>query len=118
MIFIDRQKTLQVLRLLRSPLHRKKIDDLNKQKRLAFAGVTHRINELAQSGNKPIIANPQQWTTRNITHACRFHDENTRTPFSKTTIPVEVLLSHKAILSRTPGDHGRNPRSATSLKAA
>src|SRR5215213_3261144 len=108
MIIIHSQKTLQVLRLLRSSLHGKKIDDLNKQKRLAFAGFTHRIDELAQSRNKPIVTYPQQWTTRNITHASGFPDEHPRMSFTKTTIPVEVLLSHKAVFSRTPWDHGRN----------
>src|SRR5690242_6635705 len=113
MLICNRQKPLQVFRASGPPLHREKIDDLNEQQRLTAARFFHRLNQLAQSGNKAIVADAQQWTTRNIAHARRLNNEHTRASFRKTSIPVEVLLRHKTIFSRTPRHHRRHPRATT-----
>src|ERR1043165_8664606 len=109
---VNLQKPLQILRLLRSPLHRKEIDDLNKQQRFTAARFLHRVDQLPQPRNEPIVADPQQWTTRNVAHARRFNDEHARTSFSKAAIPIEVLLRHKAVFGRTPRHHRGHPRAA------
>src|SRR6185369_7864287 len=110
------QKSLKVFRTLRTSLHRKKINDLNKQQRLPIARFTHSLDELAQPGNKSIIADSKQWTTRNIAHTRRLNNKHTRPPFSKTAVPVEILLRDKAVLGRAPGHHRRYPRTTPCLE--
>src|SRR5215213_186328 len=112
MSIIHLKKSLKILRTFRTSLHRKKVDDLNKQQRLSFTRFTHSLNKFAQSGNKSIVTDTKQWTTRNVAYASRFNYQHTRTPFSKTSIPIEILLRYKAIFSRAPGHHCRHPRTA------
>src|ERR1051325_10560553 len=118
MPIVHPQKTLKVFHPLRPPLHREKIDDLNEQQRLPVTRLTHSLDEFAQSGNESIVADTQQWTTRNIAHTRRLDDEHARPPFSKTSIPVEVLLRNKPLFGRAPGHHRRHPRSAARLEFA
>src|SRR5690242_300571 len=118
MIWRDLQEALKVLRLLRTPLHCEKIDDLDKQQRLAAARFFHRLDQLAQTGNESIIADAEQWTTRNVAYARRFDHQHTRPTFSKALVPVEVLLRHESIFSRTPWHHRRHPRATERFEPA
>src|SRR5215213_11064254 len=118
MMIVNSQKTLKILRLLRPSLHCKKVDDLNKQKRLTTARFAHSVNKLAQPRNETIITDPKQWSTRNIAHARRFDHEHSRTSFSKSSIPIKILLRDKAVLGCTPRHHRRYPRPAARLEIA
>src|ERR1043165_3994038 len=118
MSIIHFQEALKIFRTLRTTLHRKKIDDLNEQQRLPLASLTDNLGEFAQSGDKTIVADSKQRTTRNITHACRFDDQHTRPPLREPAVPVEILLRHKSIFRRAPGHHRRHPRAAARLEFA
>src|SRR5204863_7546483 len=88
------------------------------EKRLPLTRFSHHFDKLAQSWNESIVANAKQRTTRNVTHASRFHHAHARSSFSKTTIPVEVTLRDKSIFSRAPRNHRRHPRAAARLTTA
>src|SRR6185437_11039198 len=115
MLIVNRQKSLKVFLLLRTSLHGEKVDDLNKQSRVAATRLTNSLDQLAQTGDESIVPDAQQRTTRNITHARRLDDEHTRTSFSKSSIPIKVLLRDKAILCRAPRHHRRHPRPVARL---
>src|SRR6185369_2724938 len=118
MPIVNLQKTLKVFHALGPSLHRQKIDDLDKQQRLPVTRFTYSFDQFAQSRNKSIVANTKQWTTRNVAHACRLDDEHAGPPFSKASIPIEVLLRYKTIFSRAPRHHRRHPRAATRFEFA
>src|ERR1051325_9772835 len=102
MLIIHLQKALEVFRTLRTSLDREKVDDLNEQQRLPITRFTHRLDEFAQPRNKTIVADPKQWTTRNIAHASRLDDQHTRPAFGKTSMPVEVFFSVETDSFRPP----------------
>ncbi len=108
----DLKKFLEVLCSLRSPLHRQKIDDLNKQERLTATRFAHRLDELPQARNKPVVTDPQQRSARNITHARRFDHQHRRAAFREPLVPIEILLRDKAVFSGAPGHHRGHPGAA------
>src|SRR5262249_48964182 len=112
MVVTDHKKALKIFLLLRPSLHCEKVDDLNEEERLAMARFPHRLDQLAQPRNKPIVTDAQQRATRNIAHARRFDHEHSRTPFSKPSIPIKVLLRDETVLGRAPWHHRRHPRPA------
>src|SRR5688572_4901033 len=118
MPIVNLKKSLEVFRAFRPSLHRQKIDDLNKQQRLAATRFLHHIHQLLQPRDKPVIAYTQKRTARNITHASRLDDEHCRPPFSKARVPIEVLLRDKPVFSRAPGHHRRHPRAASRLESS
>ena len=65
-----------------------------------------------------IVADAQQWTTRNIAHAGCFYDEHARASVSKAPVPVEILLCDDAVFSRAPRHHRRHPRPAARFERA
>src|SRR6185503_4222689 len=109
MLFTDLKKSLEVLPTFRSSLHRQKIDDLNEQQRLSATRLTHHLHQLLQSWYEPIIPDPQQRPTRNITYTRRLDHQHRRTSLSKPAIPIEVLLRDKPVLSRAPRHHRGHP---------
>src|ERR1043166_5014245 len=116
MLISDLQETLKELCLLRPSLHRQKIYDLNKQQRLAATRLLHCLDQLAQTGNESIVADAQQWTTRDVAHARSFDDQYAGTPFREAPIPIEVLLRDESVLRRSPRHHRRYPRAAACLE--
>src|SRR5690242_8838317 len=118
MPIVHLQETLKIFRALRPSLHGEKINDLNEQACLAVTRFTYSLDEFAQTRNKSIVTDTQQWTTRNIAHARRLDYEHTRASFGKASIPIEVLLRDKPIFGRAPWHHRRHPRAAARLEFA
>src|SRR5215213_4908299 len=102
MVLINLQKALKVFQLLRPPLHREKINDLNEQESLTITRLSHHLDELPQSRDETIVADAKQRTTRNVAHAGRLNDQHSGPPFRKASIPIEVLLRHKTVVRRPP----------------
>src|ERR1051326_1435341 len=118
MPIIHFQEALKIFRPLRTTLHSQKVDDLNEQQRLPITRFTHSLDEFAQSGNKTIVADTKQWTTRNIAYTSSFDNKHARPSFREPAVPVEILARYKAIFRRAPGHHRRHPRAAARFEFA
>ncbi len=105
----DREKLREVPRWIRPPPDRQEIDDLNKQPRLAAAGLAHDAHEVAQSRQKAIVSDPQQWATGYFPDACRLDNNRARAAARETLIPVENVGGYDAVFTGTPRNHGGHP---------
>src|SRR5688500_10236301 len=77
---------------------------------MATASVANCLDELLQTGHESIITNPQQRTTGDIADPGGFDDEGCRSSFSKSAIPVQVVLGDESVFGRAPRHHRGNPR--------
>ena len=94
---------------------RKKVDDLDEEPGLAFTRDTDGLDELAQSGHKAIVSNPEERPAWDIADARRLDDDRTRLAARKPLVPIENFSGDKAFLGRAPGHHGGHPCPVTEL---
>ena len=55
------------------------------------------------------MADAQERPTGNVTHSRGFDDQRCWLALSESTIPIEIVLGHKSVFGRAPGDHCRHP---------
>src|SRR5206468_2241718 len=106
------QKALKELRRIGPAFYCEKINDLNKELGVTFACFAHRLHQFLQSRQKSIVTNSQERSTRNVANARSFDNQSGRLSFSKSAIPIKIVLGNESVFSRAPGHHCRNPRAA------
>ena len=80
----DAEELREVSRGIRATADGQEIDDLDEQTRFAATGFAHHSHEVAQAGQKAIVADPQQRAAWNLTDARRFDNNRARTPASES----------------------------------
>src|SRR5205085_6092049 len=108
----DLKETLKVFRALRPPLYGKEVDDLNEKFGVTLACLANRFDKLLQSRQESIVTDPKQRTAGNIANPGSFDDQRRRLSFSKSSIPIEIVLRDEAVCGRAPRHHRRHPSAA------
>src|SRR5205085_128467 len=114
----DFQKPLKVFRPFRPPLYGQEVDDLNEKFSVSLARVANGFDKLLQTRQESIVTDPKQRTAGNIANAGSFDDERRRLSFSKSSIPIEIVLRDKAVCGRAPRHHRRHPTAAGKIQIA
>src|SRR5436309_10218060 len=107
--FGDREKTIKILRRVRTPFDRKEIDNLNEKFRMTFAGCPDCFDKFLQPWKKTVVSDAQQGTAGNVPYAGCLDDQRSGTTLCKSSIPIKVVLGYKTIFSGSPWDHCWHP---------
>jgi hypothetical protein len=99
-----------------TPADREEVDDLDEQLRASAARAAHGVDQLRQSRDEAIVADAQQRTARNVTHAGGLDDERRRLSLSEALVPAEHAGRNEAVVSRPPRHHRRHPRPVGQLQ--
>ncbi len=118
LIFGDLKKALEIFCWIGPALDRQEVDDLNYESGVTLARVAHRVDQLTQSGQEPIVTDSQEGTAGNIANTGGFDDQRGRLAFGEPPVPIQIGLSDETIFSGAPRDHCGHPRASSQLERA
>ena len=96
----DLQVFSKILFCSRPAVDAQEIDNLNEKSRLAIACLPHGLDQLLQTGDKPVVADPQQGAARDVANAGCLDDNHTglaRARCVRTTASTSSVTSPSSV---------------------
>src|SRR5262249_47563311 len=109
MAILDHEKTAEELVLLRTALDRQKVNDLDKEPRVAPAITPDDLDQRLKARNESLVSDAKQGSAWDIANPGGFDDDGPGAPLCKAAVPVQIVFGDKSILGGPPGNHGRDP---------
>ncbi len=93
----------------RPPADGEEVDDLDEEAGVPSALAAHRLHEVAQAREEPVVPDAQERPARDVADPGSFHDQCTGPALGEAAVPVHDLAGDDAVLRGAPGDHGGHP---------
>jgi hypothetical protein len=99
----------QITLRIGAPSDVQEVDALNEQLRVAAAFCAHGIDQVFQTRNELVGADPHQRAGGNVANAGRLHHDGAGPAAGEASVPVEHFGGDLAVTGCAPRDHRRNP---------